>query len=520
MIGEQILSYKIESLLGSGGVGSVYLASHTQLGRKVAIKVLNPTLVNHNEVKDRFRNEASTLSNLQHVNIVTLYDYLENNTGLFLIMEYAKGKALDDYISQVSGPIPEQKTIFFFNKILDGMAYAHQQDVVHRDIKPSNIIITEDGNVKILDFGIAKILKSKQDMTKAGAQLGTVLYMSPEQVKGEQIDPRSDIYSLGVTLFEMLTGKCPYDENQNTEFEVYNKIINQDLPRAKSFYPAVSDKMQAIIDKATHKDPAQRFQSCEAFKQALNSTIVERKKTSSTTPKRTTKLKPKKTGSSRILYAVLLVVILGLIAIIAFDMFSGGNKPISSGKIDDIPLPEDEEDLTDEYEKNKEEAEEEEEATPEQLRLDSLKSYRKKLQKTLEEAIKSRRKDLLSGLVVDVQIVDQSLGETTVRLKVSNTREDTEYENVEVAVLFLDANGEELKNYKKVYGIIKAQGEKEENITVEVDAEGISKKLIDANPKGSAPFELKDSLTKEIEEVQEKIIELQDELSDIGDDDS
>jgi serine/threonine protein kinase len=271
MIGEKVLSYQIESLLGEGGVGSVYLATHTQLGRKVAIKVLNPALVNHTEVRERFRNEATTLSSLQHINIITLYDYMEDERGLFLIMEYAPGSSLDDYIRKTSGPIPESKAIYFFTQILDGFAYAHSRSVIHRDIKPSNIIITNDADVKILDFGIAKILKEgKMSMTKTGAKLGTVLYMSPEQVKGQSVDIRTDIYSLGVTLFEMLTGRCPYDGNLLSEYEVYQKIVQEPLPAAKSFYPAVSDRMQAIIHKATAKDPKDRFQSCEEFKIALN----------------------------------------------------------------------------------------------------------------------------------------------------------------------------------------------------------------------------------------------------------
>ena len=280
MIGERILNYKIESVLGEGGVGKVYLATHTQLGRKVAIKVLNPALVNEPRVRERFRNEATTLSGLQHLNIVTLYDYFEDEKGLFLILEYAQGKALDEYIKNTSGPIPEQKTIYFFNQILDGLAYAHHKGIIHRDVKPSNLIITSDADVKILDFGIAKILKEgRNNITKTGAQLGTVLYMSPEQVKGEPVDLRTDVYSLGVTLFEMLTGRSPYSDKVYTEFEVYQKILNEPLPPAKSVYPAISDHMQSVILKATHKNPNERFQSCEEFKEAINADPSKRQNT-------------------------------------------------------------------------------------------------------------------------------------------------------------------------------------------------------------------------------------------------
>ncbi|NJO00664.1 MAG: serine/threonine protein kinase [Bacteroidia bacterium] len=231
MIGERILNYKVESLLGEGGVGKVYLATHTQLGRKVAIKALNPDLVNNHEVRERFRNEATTLSSLQHVNIITLYDYLEEDRGLFLIMEYADGNSLDKYILRSTGLIPEQKVIFFFNQLLEGVAYAHNKGIIHRDIKPSNIIITKDADVKILDFGIAKILKEGQrNITKTGTKLGTVLYMSPEQVEGKFVDKRTDIYSLGVTLFEMLAGRPPYNEADLTEYAVYRKFWMNPYP--------------------------------------------------------------------------------------------------------------------------------------------------------------------------------------------------------------------------------------------------------------------------------------------------
>lgn len=270
MIGQQILNYRIEKMLGEGGMGSVYLASHTQLERKAAIKVLHPNLATNPQIRERFKNEASTMAHLKHPNIVDLYDYMETPNGLFLIMEFISGKELEDYIKTVSGPVPEEHIIHFFSQILDGFNYAHKEGVVHRDIKPSNLLITPKGKVKILDFGIAKLMDSAdKNMTKAGARMGTVLYMSPEQVKGEAVDRRSDIYALGVTLFQMATGRGPYIESQVTEYEVYSKIVNEPLPRAKSVYPNVSDKLQAIIDKATAKNPAQRFQTCEDFKNAI-----------------------------------------------------------------------------------------------------------------------------------------------------------------------------------------------------------------------------------------------------------
>ncbi|MDX2304951.1 MAG: serine/threonine-protein kinase [Microscillaceae bacterium] len=270
MIGEQILNYRIQAKIGEGGMGSVYLAIHNQLNRKAAIKALHPTLVNNIQIRERFKNEAATMAHLRHPNIVNLYDYLETPNGLFLIMEFVEGDPLDSFIKETTGPMPEARAVRIFSKILDGFDYAHQQGVVHRDIKPSNLIITPGDDVKILDFGIAKLLDgSVKSLTKTGSRMGTVLYMSPEQVKGQEVDQRSDIYALGVTLFQMLTGKAPYDENNATEYEVYSQIVNNPLPRAKSIYPTVSDRLQGIIDKATAKNPAQRFQNCQEFKDAL-----------------------------------------------------------------------------------------------------------------------------------------------------------------------------------------------------------------------------------------------------------
>ncbi len=271
MNGEQILNYRLLNKIGEGGMGSVYVAQHTQIERKAAIKALHPNLVNNPQIRERFKNEAATMARLKHPNIVSLYDYLESPQGLFLIIEFVEGLPLDHYIQKISGPISEEQAILLFGKILDGFAYAHGQGVIHRDIKPSNLMISPDGrDVKILDFGIAKILgNDSKSLTKTGSRMGTVLYMSPEQVKGQALDQRSDIYSLGVTLFQMLTGRCPYNEESMTEYEVYDQIVNHNLPRAQNFYPRISPRMQAIIDKATAKNPAERFSSCLEFKRAI-----------------------------------------------------------------------------------------------------------------------------------------------------------------------------------------------------------------------------------------------------------
>ncbi len=251
-------------------MGNVYLGVHNLIGRHVAIKALHPVLAKNPEIRERFKHEASTLSHLHHTNIVQLYDYVETEAGIFLVMEFADGQPLDQHIEKVSGAIPEDKALVLFGKILDGVAYAHKQNVVHRDIKPSNIIVSPDGKVKILDFGIAKILgDTSHKLTKTGTKLGTVLYMSPEQVKGEPLDHRTDIYSLGITLFEILAGKCPFD-GSCTEYEVYKKIVEEPMPDVRSVNPSVSEHLALIIAKATAKNANDRYQSCAEFRRALS----------------------------------------------------------------------------------------------------------------------------------------------------------------------------------------------------------------------------------------------------------
>ncbi len=270
MIGSQILNYQVKSLLGEGGMGTVYLAEHVKLGRKVAIKVLHAHLASNESIRNRFMNEAKTMAELQHANIVSLLDYHEDEFGLYLIMEYIDGKPLDEYIEQVSGPIPEETAILFFKQALSAFHYAHEKKVVHRDIKPSNLIISNDGKLKVLDFGIAKIVgNDNYKLTKTGAHTGSVYYMSPEQVRGLDVDFRSDIYSLGITLYQMLTGYNPYVD-LTTEYDIFEKIVKVPLADPRTKYPAVSEHMVSVIDKSTQKNPLDRFNSCNDFSKSLD----------------------------------------------------------------------------------------------------------------------------------------------------------------------------------------------------------------------------------------------------------
>lgn len=265
-----IPNYTVYKKIGEGGMGTVYLAEHTMLKRKSAIKILNPELADNSEIKERFHNEAITLSKLSHPNIVSLYDFIEYEGKLILIMEFAEGEPLDEILKRDRRIEPVEKCIKIFSKILNGFSYAHRQGIVHRDIKPSNIMLTDDDGLKILDFGIAKIMQSNNRVTKTGTRMGSIYYMSPEQVLGKDVDYRSDIYSLGVTLFEMLTGKLPFGD-LNSEYEIQTKIVQEPLPDILSLNLNVPPYIRNIISKATAKNPEERYTCCEDFHSDLNS---------------------------------------------------------------------------------------------------------------------------------------------------------------------------------------------------------------------------------------------------------
>lgn len=293
----EILNYIFEEsdLIDKGGMGSVYKARHKFIeGERAAIKVINANMMN-DFTRQLLQQEAENLSSLNHPNIVQFKNYhIDEKGNVYLIMEYVEGLSLDKYLRKETGLIVESRICPLFEPILDAVEYAHKRGahgkgIMHLDIKPSNIIIkketSRDGEVnlvpKILDFGIAQIIKScenqdneaKTSTGKPRVIMGTPSYMSPEQTKGEALDSRSDIYSLGVLLHQMLIGRPPYDTTTLSEFDINRKVIEEPLPRIKSFYEQHSSKVQKVIDKATAKDKKDRYQSCEDFKKALHNAI-------------------------------------------------------------------------------------------------------------------------------------------------------------------------------------------------------------------------------------------------------
>ena len=262
-------NYTIIKKIGEGAQGVVHLAQDKRLGRKVAIKSLHSNLITNNTQKERFVGEAKLLSQLNHPSVVTLYDYIVDANGFHLIMEFVEGYPLDDLINKISGPIQELRAIEIMMQVLEGIKHIHNRNIVHRDIKPSNIIIDKNDDVKLLDFGIAKDHGGDSYKTVIGEGVGgTPMFMSPEHVNESQITVKSDIYSLGVTLWQMLTGSAPYEGMAIGV--IYSKIINDDLKDIQDVYAHVSVRMNDIIQKATHKNPEDRYDSCKSFIRALN----------------------------------------------------------------------------------------------------------------------------------------------------------------------------------------------------------------------------------------------------------
>ena len=257
MIGETILHYKILEKLGEGGMGVVYLAEDVNLERKVAIKFLPKQIAGNSEERERFKIEAKAAAALNHPNIATVYNIEQTDSELFIVMEYIKGVELSDKIK--SGVIPSDETIKIAIQIADGLNAAHKEDIIHRDIKSSNIMITDNGKVKIMDFGLAKI-KGGTQVTKIGTTVGTLAYMSPEQARGEELDLRTDLWSFGVVLYELLTaGHLPFEEVY--DHATLYSIINEEHAPVTKYSENCSSSMLRIVDKCLQKDRNDRYQT-------------------------------------------------------------------------------------------------------------------------------------------------------------------------------------------------------------------------------------------------------------------
>ena len=265
MIGTQIANYRIEGKLGEGGMGVVYKAVDVNLDRTVALKFLSSELSRDPGLIERFQTEAKAQANLNHTNIATLYNFINVDGNWLIAMEYVDGMNLEQTIHR-NGVMQYQDAVPLFKQALLGIGFAHRFGIVHRDIKPANIMINRHGIVKVMDFGIAKILSGRR-LTRTGVAVGTVSYMSPEQIRNQGVDIRSDIYSLGVTLYQMLTAHVPFESE--SDFQVQYDHVNTPPPPLSLYYPYVPAGIEAAVLKAMQKDPAARFRTVEEFAAAL-----------------------------------------------------------------------------------------------------------------------------------------------------------------------------------------------------------------------------------------------------------
>jgi len=264
--GQLVSDYEILGVLGKGGMGSVYRVRNVISNRIEAMKVLLADMSAEPELAERFGGEIRTLARLDHQNIAKLYTALKAENQLVMIMEFVEGFTLSERARQ--GPIPIEEVISYISQTLAALGYAHQNGVVHRDIKPSNIMVTPHAVVKLMDFGIAK--SSTEAMhTRVGTTMGSMLYMSPEQVRGNAVDHRSDLYSLGVVLYELTAGKRPFESDST--YAVLEAQLNTPPKPPVELNPALPQALNDIILTALEKEPMRRFQSAEAFRKALES---------------------------------------------------------------------------------------------------------------------------------------------------------------------------------------------------------------------------------------------------------
>jgi serine/threonine-protein kinase len=269
LLGSRVLEFELSSVVGSGGMAVVYRARHRVTHQEVAIKILPPELAIHDELKARFVEEARVLARLEHPNIVSLNNFVENNGRLCLIMQFVDGKTFEQQIV-AAGKLPWADVVRVGVEVCKALEYAHGQQVIHRDIKPSNVLIRADGATKVTDFGIARILGNSR-LTSTGQTMGTVRYMSPEQVRGRAVDARSDIYSLGVTLWEGLTGHTPFEGDN--QFDIMQQHLSTRPPPLSKWKVEVPGGLEKLLLVAMSKDVRERFQTAIEMRQALEAEL-------------------------------------------------------------------------------------------------------------------------------------------------------------------------------------------------------------------------------------------------------
>ena len=263
---KRIGDYQILDELGSGGMGRVWRVRNVITDRIEAMKVLLPDLAGRQELAARFQREIKLMASLNHPNIAALRTAFTADNQLYMVMEYVEGTNLADRLEK--GPIAVGDAVNYISQVLSAVSYAHQQHIIHRDIKPANMMLTPQGVIKLMDFGIARG-GEERSLTMTGTTMGSLSYMSPEQVKGEATDARSDLYSVGVSLYEFVTGQRPF--TATSDYSIMAAHVKEAPKPPVELHPGLPAALNEIILMAIAKDPAQRFQTADAFRNALSS---------------------------------------------------------------------------------------------------------------------------------------------------------------------------------------------------------------------------------------------------------
>ena len=319
LIGKRISGrYKLLEMIGGGGMSNVYLAHDMILDRDVAIKILRYDFSNEEELHRRFQREALSATSLTHPNIVNIYDVGEDGDIHYIVMEYVKGETLKQYI-QRNAPVSPKKSVTIMKQLTSAIANAHNNHIIHRDIKPQNILLDEEENIKITDFGIAMAL-SATSFTQTNSVLGTVHYLSPEQARGGTATNQSDIYALGIVLFELLTGQLPFSGESAVSIAL--KHLQTETPSIRAINPSIPQSLENVVLKATAKDQKNRYRSAEEMEADLS-----------------TALSPERAGEAKFVVAVdddATKVLPVIKEPVSFEEVSDTKKiPVATGKIEE-----------------------------------------------------------------------------------------------------------------------------------------------------------------------------------------
>jgi len=259
--GTKLGIFTIIRQIGTGGMSEVYLVKDN-LDRLFALKTMSSKLSYDPSFRQRFEQEARIMASLSHPNIVQLHSYFEEDGKYCLVMEYVEGQSLKE-LSRKIGPIPEKRALKILRQMAEALSYAHRRGIIHRDVKPSNILLDANDNVKVMDFGIARMTEGP-GLTQTGSQMGTLVYMSPEQIRdSKNVDEKTDVYSLGVSFYEMLTGKPPYNESDSNDFEIRESIVYKELPDPRKVYPHIGEHSMRLLDGFTRKNKEERLSLSE-----------------------------------------------------------------------------------------------------------------------------------------------------------------------------------------------------------------------------------------------------------------